>query len=928
MIESVYDNDIKSMEIRPCFDCMMGRMRALPSGESTHHDWGVMEKIAIDYKGPFSIQSTRKKKGVMLISDYYSNFVHAYPVRLKSEAVEALEDFFIKFVHKYDYKIKVLQSDADCIFMSKRIETWLKKHDIALQLSAPYVHSQNGQIERDVQNVFDKARTLMVGQDVPPKYWEYAVKTATYIINRSPTRGREVTPIEAVTKIKPNIANLYPFWSPGVCHVTRDQRGKNPWDPKAEECRLLGYDEDAADAFIVLLLRTKRVVTRANCIFDTQYIMEELDEEPEEIDIGEGRDDIDLFKEMRLENEQEVIDINDEELELEPMDVVPVTEVNDHDVTAEKGYKDDDEMSGITDSETLSDSDMALLFSYWNSESYWMVSSVERWWNDMKVLALIAKPLPPNPSNIDEALAGPDGEKWRKAISDEWYAFELRKIWKRAAEQFGRAMKTKLLLIYKYGPDYEIKCKARLVVCGYSQIKGIDYNDTYSPTTTTPVVFYLLHYCSTFHMHMAIFDVSSAYLEGEADVKMYAWLPKELCADEIPVRVEILGNWYGEKQAGRIWNQKFDGILVKNMGFVRCPMMPCLYKWTDGVDTLLMTVHVDDGLMICNNPDLFPIFMKELLTHIKKAILSTEFDQYLKMAIHKEADGRISIDQSDYIINNFPNPTRNVLTPTCTSINLRKQEPNINNESLLPDTGKYRYLADRARADILVATSEISIGGATAPSDEHVRASQRLKDYLYNTKDMKLILGSNTNKIELFGYSDAAYITDGNAKSRLGGCLFLGPDSGAFMSFSRSDTIKSSICHSSTEAEIKAIDELVREIEYWLEILEFTGVKTPLPVKIFVDNRSAIELCRVLKTTHQVKHINTRIHYINDMIMRGLVQLLFVPGEYNVADLLTKGLPRESHDRHTEILMHGHGGVIMHWLESNAVHMSRYFQYV
>ena len=385
--------------------------------------------------------------------------------------------------------------------------------------------------------------------------------------------------------------------------------------------------------------------------------------------------------------------------------------------------------------------------------------------------------------------------------------------------------------------------------------------------------------------------------------------------DNKPYRVEIKGNWYGEKQAGRIWNIKLDNILT-GMNFIRCPMMPCLYMWTDGTDTIIATIHVDDGLLISNNSIVFQEFMDVFNTHIRKATLTTDFKQYLKLAVHQEEDGRVSVSQQEYIEAHFSGTGKSVTTPMSTSINLRRQAPNVSNESLLPYTGKYRFLADRTRADILVTTSEISIGGAVAPSDEHVKASKRLTDFIITTQETKLYLGGN-DPIELFGYSDAAYITDGNAKSRLGGCLFLGTESGAFFSYSRSDTIS----HSSTEAEIKAIDELCMEIMYWIPILEFTGVKVTNPIKIFVDNKSAIELCRVLKTTHQVKHINMRIHYINDLINMKIIELIFVPTDYNVADILTKGLPHEAHMRHSDILLNGHGGILMKWLLDNSTAM-------
>ena len=86
---------------------------------------------------------------------------------------------------------------------------------------------------------------------------------------------------------------------------------------------------------------------------------------------------------------------------------------------------------------------------------------------------------------------------------------------------------------------------------------------------------------------------------------------------------------------------------------------------------------------------------------------------------------------------------------------------------------------------------------------------QRIKDYLASTPDLEITF-RGLDKLNVFGYSDAAYITDGNVKSRLGGCVFMNTNysSGAVFFFSRNDTIRnvlntlmSSLSHSSTEAE-------------------------------------------------------------------------------------------------------------------------------
>ena len=63
------------------------------------------------------------------------------------------------------------------------------------------------------------------------------------------------------------------------------------------------------------------------------------------------------------------------------------------------------------------------------------------------------------------------------------------------------------------------------------------------------------------------------------------------------------------------------------------------------------------------------------------------------------------------------------------------------------------------------------------------------------------------------------------------------------------------VSHSSTEAEIKAIDKLCREIVYMREVLKFVGYEQKEPTVVYVDNKSAIELFKTLKVTHKTKHI-------------------------------------------------------------------------
>ena len=513
--------------------------------------------------------------------------------------------------------------------------------------------------------------------------------------------------------------------------------------------------------------------------------------------------------------------------------------------------------------------------------------------------------LPPAPKNIKEALAGPDKDLWRQAIELELQTLEEYKTFA-YADQVGHAMKMKVILTLSYRNDYTLKYKARLVVCGYSQIKGIDYEETYSPTTAICTVFMLLHLGAHLKSTIAGFDVTAAFLEGKNDFLQYCRLPPELGG----MRLLILNSLYGEKQAPKIWYDRIHEIL-SGMGFARSTSDPCLYTNTHGVpgdsDYMYMhvTIHIDDGLMIASSQFIIDNFMSEFNEHIRKITLFPTVVKYLGMDI-SYVDDYVDICQKTYIDEKLtcPRLVKTCKIPMSSSENLREAVPNEKNPSLLPVTGKLRYLADRTRPDILVATGEISTGGNVSPSDKHMVVSRQVVGYIKDTSDLKLRLGG-PGALKPFGFTDAQYYTAGESKCRVGGCIFLNLFSGAMFTYSR---LYPNITHSSMGIEIVGIDYLMRSLIHVMLLLGFLGYEQTEPCVIYCDNKSAIELMKTLKSGHKTKHINVLINYIRECINKRMFVLVFVRTDLNVADVLTKPLADKLYHEHVEHLMHGFGG--------------------
>jgi len=227
LVKGIEFTDEEIARLPFCYDCHRGKMRAFPSGDTTAHEWREFQKVAVDYKGPIPVKSLRGYRGFYLFSDYCTHHVWVYMVKSKTEFIDALESY-MKFIESFGWKNRpqILQGDYDSLHTEKKTNQWLKNRGIKLQLSAPFKHAQNGQIERDMQNVLDRTRTMMSIYDAPFRMWEFAVRYAVELINMSPTSTAEnKTPYEQIYHEKPDISQLIPFYTPGVFHNPKETRG-------------------------------------------------------------------------------------------------------------------------------------------------------------------------------------------------------------------------------------------------------------------------------------------------------------------------------------------------------------------------------------------------------------------------------------------------------------------------------------------------------------------------------------------------------------------------------------------------------------------------------------------------------------------------------------------------------------------------------
>ena len=116
-------------------------------------------------------------------------------------------------------------------------------------------------------------------------------------------------------------------------------------------------------------------------------------------------------------------------------------------------------------------------------------------WETCFFLLLLMTQLYPRPRSVREALDpnNPHADTWWEAIVKELKNLDEAGTFGDAGPT-GRGTKTKFVFRVSFDNDMKLKFKARLVFCGYSQIYGVDYKDTYAPTVPVVGVFIMFFY--------------------------------------------------------------------------------------------------------------------------------------------------------------------------------------------------------------------------------------------------------------------------------------------------------------------------------------------------------------------------------------------------------------------------------------------------
>lgn len=505
---------------------------------------------------------------------------------------------------------------------------------------------------------------------------------------------------------------------------------------------------------------------------------------------------------------------------------------------------------------------------------------------------------PNTPLTIKEALSSPQAQDWQESIDKEVNSLIKKEVFQVVPRpQHKKPIQSKTIFKIKRDEKGEISSfKTRIVAKGFTQIQGLDYFDTFSPTLRSASFRYLISLAVIMGWKIYNLDVQTAFLHGELEEEIYMEIPeaflKTINVDRRNQVFLLLKSIYGLKQASRAWNDKFTES-IKKMGYIQSSADPCIFiKYDkDGMTPIaVIGIFVDDCFLLGIDSEI----------ELAREMLKKEFEMHdlglLKHALGIKVDqegGTIKISQPAYIQRLLEKFNMQDCTPTTTPLPEKskendKSEPfqDINLYQQL--VGALIYLSNATRPDIAYTVGDLA-RSMQKPTQESWTNAKRTLRYLKGTINLGL---HYSTKDKLVGYSDSSYAETKDRKS-IGGYCFM--QAGAAITWR--STKQDIVAQSSMEAEYIALAETAKEALWLRKFEQDLFRKDSTATLIFEDNQSAIKLAENPIHTSRSKHIDTKYHAIRDYIKKHQVIVKFKPTAEMTADIMTKSLGRVLHQR-------------------------------
>ncbi|GJU36436.1 retrotransposon protein, putative, ty1-copia subclass [Tanacetum coccineum] len=400
----------------------------------------------------------------------YSRYGYVYLLKHKHEVFETFKVFKNEVENQLGKTIKAIRSDRGGEYISQEFKDYLKANGIVQQLTPPYTPQHNGVSERRNRTLLDMVRSMMNLTTLPLSFWDYALESATRILNMVPTKKVDKTPYELWYGKVPNLSYLKVWGCEAL--VKRDTPDK--LEQRSVKCIFIGYPKETMGYYFYFPPENKIVVARYAEFFEKRLISQEISGRA--VDLEEIQEEEDTTpSEITSNIPQEV-----EGFEPPQEEVIPIRR-------SERTRRATNRLCLNVEVEEHSLGDLG------------------------------------EPANYKAAMLDPESKKWVDAMNAEMQSMIDNMVWVLVdLPPNCKTVGSKWIFKKKTDMDGNVHIyKARLVAKGYTQTYMVDYEETFSPVADIRAIRILISIAAFYDYEIRQMDVKTTFLNGYLDEDIY-----------------------------------------------------------------------------------------------------------------------------------------------------------------------------------------------------------------------------------------------------------------------------------------------------------------------------------------------------------------------------------------------------------------------
>lgn len=891
-----------------------------------------MEIVHMDVFGPIDTASLGGAKYAILFTDEYSKWMTIYFMESKSEALDKVKEYLEDVTGLLrGCKVHRLHSDNGGEFISRDFKKYCKRKGVLRTYTDPRAPQQNGVAERSNRTVIEMARCLRLESGLDKGLWAEACKTAVYILNRVPSAVLDgQTPYFKLFGKQAKLDHLKVFGCMAYAHVYGNEKTK--MDPKAWRGIMIGYDEHNRRCYR-LYDPIRKVIRRSVHVTFDEYVFPAR-KEPDATVAKKNREIVDQEGIVEMEPPQVENPIAEKEKRRVRFNLLPagsnliprddtgngeerrtVDEAQEQGINGNDGganHENSEDSSEGHDPEDRTANENPYAREYNTSNrggGNWRCQD-----EDCNIRGIhrahlgvvhhayqSAVEIMADPISYKEAIESEDSEKWKKAMEEEVQAHIKNGTWELVERPAGvNVIGSRWVFKTKRDENGKIdKYKGRGVAKGYSQKEGLDYGQVFAPTAKPTSIRTVVCVSALLDWELENMDVNTAFLNADVDEEIYMQQLEgfeQYGPNGEELVCKLKKSIYGLRQASRNWNLTIDQWM-KGYGFQASVADACVYVKRQDQEIIVVVVWVDDLIIAGSSRRIVQDF---------KAAISKRFSMkdlgalkwILGVEIKRDRSRRrIEISQRAYInqmlerfgmadCKSVGAPAEGVLT------RINAEEGGRPDRLYMSIVGSLIYAAMITRPDITYAVQALGRHLQTS-GEEHMIAAKRVLRYLQGTKDLGLVYeasGDSTGQPSIVGFSDADWGGDLDTRRSTTGYLFMIDKTGGAISWA--SKLQPTVALSSAEAEYMAACAAVQEAIHLRLLMHDLGFEQKEATVIYEDNQGCIALSDNPVFHKRTKHIDIRYHFIRERVTSKEIELKYVATEHQLADLLTKGLPK------------------------------------